>query len=69
MKAIIKDFVGNYFCREPEVGLTKVKSNAYIFDCYNEEHSKLILEKTKMFISNDDLTLEFVEMTEINLNF
>ena len=43
MKAIIKDFVGNYFCREPEVGLTKVKSNAYIFDCYNEEQKCLYL--------------------------
>ena len=69
MKAIIKDVFGNYFCREPEVGLTKIKSDAYIFDCYNEEHSKLILEKTKMFISNNDLTLEFLEMTEINLSF
>lgn len=69
MKVIIKDIGGNYFCKEPEVGLTNVKKNAYVFDCYNEEHSKLILEKTKMFISNADLTLEFVEKTEINLSF
>lgn len=69
MKVIIKDIGGNYFCREPEVGLTNIKNNAYVFNCYNEEHSKLILEKTKMFISNNDLTLEFVEKTEVDLSF
>jgi hypothetical protein len=69
MKVIIKDFVGNYFCKKPEVGLTKIKNNAYVFDCYNEEHAKLILEKTKMFISNNDLNLEFIEKTEVNLSF
>jgi hypothetical protein len=67
MKVIIKDILGNYFCKEPEVGLTKIKSDAYIFDCYNEEHSNLILEKTKQFISNNDLNLEVIDKTQINL--
>lgn len=67
MKVIIKDIFGNYFCKKPEVGLTKIINEAYIFDCYNEEHANLILEKTKQFISNNDLNLEVIDKTQINL--
>ena len=68
MKIIIKNIAGEFFCKQPEVGLTKVKKDAYIFDCYNEEHANLVLEKTKQFISNSDLNLEVIEKTQINLN-
>jgi hypothetical protein len=68
MKIIIRNISGDFFCRQPEVGLTKVKKDAYVFDCYNEEHANLVLEKTKQFISNSDLNLEVIETTQINLN-
>ena len=68
MKIIIRNISGEFFCRQPEVGLTKIKKDAYVFDCYNEEHANLVLEKTKHFISNSDLKLEVIEKTEINLN-
>jgi len=59
---------GEFFCKQPEVGLTNLKKDAYVFDCYNEEHANLVLEKTKQFISNSDLNLEVIETTQINLN-
>jgi hypothetical protein len=68
MKIIIRNISGEFFCRQPEVGLTKIKKDAYVFDCYNEEHANLVLEKTKQFISNSDLNLEVVDKTQINLN-
>jgi hypothetical protein len=68
MKIIIRNIYGEFFCRQPEVGLTKLKKDAYVFDCYNEEHANLVLEKTKQFISNSDLNLEVIETTQINLN-
>ena len=68
MKIIIRNISGEFFCREPEVGLTKLKKDAYVFDCYNEEHANLVLEKTKQFISSSDLNLEVIERTQINLN-
>jgi hypothetical protein len=68
MKIIIRNISGEFFCRQPEVGLTKIKKDAYVFDCYNEEHANLVLEKTKQFISNSDLNLEVIEKTQINLN-
>jgi hypothetical protein len=68
MKIIIRNISGDFFCRQPEVGLTKLKKDAYVFDCYNEEHANLVLEKTKQFISNSDLNLEVIETTQINLN-
>ena len=68
MKIIIRNISGEFFCRQPEVGLTKIKKDAYVFDCYNEEHANLVLEKTKQFISNTDLNLEVVDKTQINLN-
>jgi len=68
MKIIIRNISGEFFCRRPEVGLTKLKKDAYVFDCYNEEHANLVLEKTKQFISNSDLNLEVIETTQINLN-
>jgi len=68
MKIIIRNISGEFFCRQPEVGLTKLKKDAYVFDCYNEEHANLVLEKTKQFISNSDLNLEVVDKTQINLN-
>jgi hypothetical protein len=68
MKIIIRNISGEFFCRQPEVGLTKLKKDAYVFDCYNEEHANLVLEKTKQFISNSDLNLEVIETTQINLN-
>ena len=68
MKIIIRNISGEFFCREPEVGLTKIKKDAYVFDCYNEEHANLVLEKTKQFISSSDLNLEVIERTQINLN-
>ena len=45
MKIIIRNISGEFFCRQPEVGLTKIKKDAYVFDCYNEEHANLVLEK------------------------
>lgn len=68
MKIIIRNISGEFFSREPEVGLTKIKKDAYVFDCYNEEHANLVLEKTKQFISSSDLNLEVIERTQINLN-
>lgn len=68
MKIIIKNISGEFFCRNPEVGLTKIKKDAYVFDCYNDEHAILLLEKTKEFISNSNLSLEVIEKTQINLN-
>lgn len=68
MKIIIRNISGEFFCKQPEVGLTKIKKDAYVFDCYNEEHANLVLEKTKQFISNSDLNLEVIEKTQINLN-
>ncbi|NBQ16745.1 hypothetical protein EBU24_00315 [bacterium] len=68
MKIIIKNVSGEFFSRKPEVGLTKLKKDAYVFDCYNEEHANLVLEKTKQFISNDNLCLEIIEKTQVNLN-
>ena len=68
MKIIIRNISGEFFCRQPEVGLTKIKKHAYVFDCYKEEHANLVLEKTKQFISNSDLNLEVVDKTQINLN-
>ena len=68
MKIIIKNTSGDFFCKEPEVGITKNKKDAHVFFCLNDYHANLILEKTKQFISNDDLNLEIVEKTEINLN-
>ncbi len=67
MKILIKDVFENYFCKSPEVGLTKIKSDAYVFNCYNQEHAKLILQKTKDFISNENLELEFIDTNEIDL--
>lgn len=64
MKILIKDFSENYFCKLPDVGLTKTKKDAYVFDCHNQEHANLILEKTKQFISNSNLTLEIIEKTQ-----
>ena len=68
MKVIIRNMSGEFFCKQPEVGLTNLKKDAYVFDCYNEEHANLVLEKTKQFISNSDLNLEVIEKTQINLN-
>ena len=68
MKIIIKNTSGDFFCKQPEVGITKNKKDAYIFFCLNDYHANLILEKTKQFISNDDLNLEIIDKTEINLN-
>lgn len=68
MKIIIKNMSGEFFSRSPEVGLTKFKKDAYVFDCYNQEHANLVLEKTKQFISNSDLNLEIVDKTQVNLN-
>jgi len=68
MKVIIRNMSGEFFCKQPEVGLTNLKKDAYVFDCYNEEHANLVLEKTKQFISNSDLNLEVIETTQINLN-
>lgn len=68
MKIIIKNISGEFFCRSPEVGLTKLKKDAYIFDCYNQEHANLVLEKTKQFISNEDLKLEIIDKTQVSLN-
>lgn len=68
MKIIIRNISGEFFCRQPEVGLTKIKKDAYVFDCYNEEHANLVLEKTKQFISNSDLNLEIIDKTQINLS-
>lgn len=68
MKIIIKNDFGDFFCKQPEVGLTKIIKNAHVFECHNEEHANLVLEKTKMFISNSNLNIEFIEKTEINLN-
>lgn len=68
MKIIIKNTSGDFFCKQPEVGITKNKKDAHIFFCLNDYHANLILEKTKQFISNDDLNLEIIDKTEINLN-
>jgi hypothetical protein len=68
MKIIIKNTSGDFFCKQPEVGITKNKKDAHIFFCLNDYHANLILEKTKQFISNDNLNLEIIDKTEINLN-
>jgi hypothetical protein len=68
MKIIIKNTSGDFFCKQPEVGITKNKKDAHIFFCLNDYHANLILEKTKQFISNDNFNLEIIDKTEINLN-
>jgi len=68
MKIIIKNTSGDFFCKQPEVGITKNKKDAHIFFCLNDYHANLILEKTKQFISNDNLNIEIIDKTEINLN-
>jgi hypothetical protein len=68
MKIIIKNTSGDFFCKQPEVGITKNKKDAHIFFCLNDYHANLILEKTKQFISNDNLNLEIIDKTEFNLN-
>jgi hypothetical protein len=67
MKIIICSNEGSFFCKKPEVGLTENKKNAHVFDCYNKEHATLILQKTKEFISNENLKLEFIDTSEIDL--
>jgi len=61
MEIIIKNNIGQYFQRKPEVGFTTFKNNAYIFRCVNDEHAKIILEKTKEFVSCNDLCLELLQ--------
>lgn len=61
MKVIIKNNVGEYFQRIPEVGFTNFKNNAFIFNCVNDEHAKIVLEKTKEFISYTDLYIECLQ--------
>jgi hypothetical protein len=60
MKIIIKNSFGEYFQRIPEVGFTNFKNNAHIFNCINDEHAKIVLEKTKEFVSYNDLYLELL---------
>lgn len=60
MKIIIKDSFGNFFYRKPEVGFFENKQYAHVFTCINEEHIKIILEKTKQFTFRDDLFIEEV---------
>ena len=68
MKIVIRNFFGEYFCKYPEVCFVKSIIDAYYFTCINEEHAKIILEKTKSFIFNNDLTYEEVKEEDINEN-
>ena len=61
MKVLIKDSVGNFFCRQPEVGFNQKKDMAHVFTCINEEHAKIIVEKTQMFTSQIDLSYELLQ--------
>lgn len=64
MKITIKDSFGNFFHRKPEVGFFQDKNNAHVFTCINEEHIKIILEKTKQFTFREDLFVEEVDDEE-----
>jgi hypothetical protein len=61
MEIVIKNNVGEYFQKLPEIGFTNFKKNAHIFKCINDEHAKIVLEKTKEFVSYNDLYLEFLQ--------
>lgn len=61
MEIIIKNNIGEYFYKIPEIGFTKNKKHSHIFKCINEEHAKLILEKTKEFVSYDGLSFELLQ--------
>jgi len=61
MEIVIKNNIGEYFQRKPEVGFTSFKKNAYVFNCVNDEHAKIVLEKTKEFVSYNDLYLELLQ--------
>ena len=64
MKIVVKDLYGNFFSKSPEVGLFNDLSKAKVFNCINEEHAKIIVEKTKEFISNNDLYMEVLDCEE-----
>ena len=68
IKIIIKNSENGFFSKFPDVGITKNKKEAHVFFCLNDYHANLILEKTKQFISNNDLNFEIIEKTEMNLN-
>jgi hypothetical protein len=61
MQIVIKNNIGEYFYKIPEIGFTKNKMNSHIFKCINEEHAKIILEKTKEFVSYNELYFEMFQ--------
>lgn len=61
MKIYIRTIDGLFFSRKPEVCFTTEKQLACIFTCINEEHAKIVVEKTKLFTFKEDLVYEMVE--------
>lgn len=68
MKIFVRNIEGQYFSRYPEVGFTKNKNFAFEFNCINDEHAKIILEKTKIFTYQNDLIFENMEQEVLNEN-
>ena len=61
MKIVIKNINNQYFSKKPEVSFVENKKLAHIFKCINEEHAKIILEKTIEFTYQNNLLIESVE--------
>ena len=61
MKIIIKNLNNEYFSKKPEVGFVKNKNFAHVFNCINEEHTKIVLEKTMAFTYQENLLIEKIE--------
>lgn len=66
MKIFVRTIDGLFFSKNPEVCFTNKINLAHIFTCINEEHAKIVVEKTKVFTFKDDLVYQFVEDGVLN---
>ena len=67
MKIVVKDSNGLFFSRKPEVCFTEKEELAHVFTCINEEHAKIVVEKTQMFTSKISLCYVLLEQ-EVLIN-